>query len=63
MVPKPLQKLGGDSPYCVHMNEKVSIDQKGAYCMQRYLLKNENAQLFGIFKCICGINLCSQVGQ
>ena len=27
------------------------------------LLKNENIQLFGIFNCECGINLCSHVIQ
>ena len=39
------------------LNENFPIDRK--MC----LLKNENAQLFGVFKRIGGIILCSHVAQ
>ena len=52
--------------YCLKkylLNENVLIDRKYAYWMKMCLLKNKKAQLFGVFKCIHDINLCSHMAQ
>ena len=43
--------------------EKLSIEWKCIYWPKRCILKNEKSQLFGVFKYIHGINLCSHVAQ
>ena len=41
----------------------VPIEWKCVYLLKMCLLKNEKSQLFGIFKCIRGINLYNHVAQ
>ena len=45
------------------LTENVSIEWKSAYWLKICLLKSEKAQLFGVFKCIHVIDLCSHVVQ